>query len=86
MNPIARTTAATALALVACCLLAISAVGADPTLAPSAGLVLEGGDLRSEGTGPGLVGNPLLILGGVVLLGLATALVTVLLLRLTRRT
>jgi hypothetical protein len=62
------------------------ALGADASPLPSmTPLVLEGGDLRSEGEGPGLVGNPLLILTGVVLLGLATAAVTVLVLRLTDR-
>jgi hypothetical protein len=47
--------------------------------------VLASGDLRSEGSGPGLVGNPLLILGGVVLLGLGTALVTIVVVRFARR-
>jgi len=83
----ARLTAALALALVVACLLTGAVLGADPSSAPSAlpEPVLESGDLRSDGSGPGLVGNPLLILGGVVLLGLATALATVLLVRLTRR-
>lgn len=57
--------------------------GASPSMTPAA--VLEGGDLRSEGAGPGLVGNPLLILGAVVLLGAATAAVTVLITRLLQR-
>ena len=67
--------------------LGAAALGADPTTAPSASPteVLVGGDLRSEGVGPGLVGNPLLILLAVVGLGLATAIVTVLLVRLTQR-
>ena len=63
--------------------LAVAAVAADPTAVPLE--VLEGGDLRSDGEGPGLVGNPLLILLAVVGLGLATAAVTVLLVRVTRR-
>lgn len=50
-------------------------LGADPTAVPAR--LLETGDLRSEGEGPGLVGNPLLILIGVVGLGLVTAAVTV---------
>ena len=57
--------------------------GTTPSMTPTA--VLEGGDLRSEGEGPGLVGNPLLILGSVVLLGIVTAAVTVLIARLLRR-
>ena len=61
-------------------------VGADPSAAPTTipADVLEGGDPRS-GVGPGLVGNPLLILGAVVLLGVATAAVTVLVARLLQR-
>ncbi len=55
----------------------------EPTAAPIE--VLEGGDLRSEGEGPGLVGNPLLILLAVVALGLVTVGVTVLLVRLDGR-
>jgi hypothetical protein len=47
--------------------------------------VLEAGDLRSEGEGPGLVGNPLLILGAVVLLGFATAVATAIIARLLQR-
>ena len=48
---------------------------ADPGTAPlaSPAPLLTSGDLRSEGSGPGLVGNPVLILGGVVLLGLSGA-------------
>ncbi|MEA2026633.1 MAG: hypothetical protein U9O18_08070 [Chloroflexota bacterium] len=71
------------LALIAVGLFAAAALGADPTTAPAE--VLEGGDLRSEGEGPGLVGNPLLILAAVVALGFGTALVTLLIVRLTRR-
>ena len=76
------------LALTTCVLLATAALGAEPSPLPSPAAVpvLESGDLRSEGSGPGLVGNPLLILGGVVLLGVVTALVTVVLVRVTRRT
>ena len=77
----ARATAALpSLALLA---LAVVALAAEPTAVPL--VVLEGGDLRSEGEGPGLVGNPLLILLAVVGLGLATAVVTGLLVRVTRR-
>jgi hypothetical protein len=73
----------TAVALLAVLALAASAVGADPTAAPTE--VLAGGDLRSEGAGPGLVGSPVLILGAVAVLGLATALVTALIARFVQR-
>ncbi len=63
-------------------LLATASLGADPSAAPTE--VLASGDLRSEGEGPGLVGNPLLILVAVVGLGLATAGVTLLIVRLAR--
>ncbi len=72
-----------AIALIAVGLLTAVALGADPTTAPAE--ALESGDLRSEGEGPGLVGNPLLILAAVVALGFGTALVTFLIVRLTRR-
>jgi hypothetical protein len=76
-------------ALLALAIMAGTAIslGADPTASPSAVPVevLASGDLRSEGQGPGLVGNPLLILVAVIALGLATAAVTVILVRLTQR-
>ena len=66
-------------------------ISADPSLLPSvrpeattAGL-LAGGDPRSEGEGPGLVGQPLLILLAVVGLGLVTAGATALIARLWHR-
>jgi hypothetical protein len=53
------------------------------------GPTLEGpidtGDPRSEGQGPGLVGEPLLVLLGIVLVGVATVVVTVVLARVTGR-
>lgn len=85
MTDFGRLVPALALALLAVGLACVAVAAADPTAAPTAQAVLAAGDLRSEGAGPGLVGNPLLILGAVVLLGLATALVTAVLLRLTRR-
>ena len=85
MTDLRRLVPVLALALSAVILVGVTAVAADPTAAPTAQALLAAGDLRSEGAGPGLVGNPLLILGAVVLLGLATALVTAVLLRLTRR-
>jgi hypothetical protein len=54
---------------------------ASPTPVP----MLEPGDPRSEGAGPGLVGSPLLVLAAVVALGLTTALLTALVVRLSRR-
>ena len=70
------------LAGVALLVLAVGAAAADPTAVPLE--VLAGGDLRSDGEGPGLVGNPLLILLAVVGLGMVTAAVTGLLVRLAR--
>ena len=69
-------------------LLAVAAGAADaaPSPSASAAVLLEGGDLRSEGAGPGIAGNPLLVLAAVVVLGAATALVTAVLARLARHT
>ena len=50
--------------------------------APSAG---TGGDPRSSGQGPGLVGDPLFAIGAVVALGLGAAIVTVAYVRMTTR-
>jgi hypothetical protein len=44
-----------------------------------------GGDPRSEGEGPGLVGQPLLAIGGVIGLGLLSAAATLAYVRLTDR-
>lgn len=44
-----------------------------------------GGDPRSEGEGPGLVGEPLLAIGAVVGLGLVSVIATVAYVRLTDR-
>jgi hypothetical protein len=52
---------------------------AEPTPTPI------GGDPRSPGQGPGLVGDPLLAIGGVLVIGLAAVLVTGLWVRATRR-
>jgi hypothetical protein len=56
-----------------------------PSPSPLPPELLEGGDLRSDGAGPGLVGSPLLILAAVIVLGLATAGATVVIARLTQR-
>lgn len=52
-----------------------------PTTAPLEDLIVSG-DPRSDGEGPGIVGSPLAILVGVVLLGLLTAAITVTVVRL----
>lgn len=59
--------------------------GPAPTeAAPSArSPVLGTGDSRSEGEGPGLVGSPVAIAVGVVLVGVLTAAGTLIVLRLT---
>ena len=46
---------------------------------------LGAGDPRSEGQAPGLVGEPLLVLVGIVLVGVATVVGTVIIARLTGR-
>lgn len=87
MKRLPRAALPAALALLALLLLAAVVAGADPSPSPSAvpPELLTGGDLRSEGEGPGLVGNPLLILLAVVALGLVSAAVTVVLARLQQR-
>jgi hypothetical protein len=52
------------------------AASPSPTVAP-------GGDPRSSGQGPGLVGDPLFALGAVLGIGLAAALATLVYLRIT---
>jgi hypothetical protein len=71
------------LALVVLASLATLTIGAEPSASPAA--LFEGGDPRSDGAGPGLVGSPLLILLGVVLLGILTAAATVLIVRVSQR-
>jgi hypothetical protein len=51
---------------------------ASPVASPAAG-----GDTRSPGEGPGLVGSPGLAIGGVLALGLAAAALTLLYVRAT---
>ena len=71
------------LSVLLACALAIPALAAEPSAAPVS--LLAGGDQRSEGGGPGLVGSPLAMMLGVMALGLATALATVALVRLRSR-
>jgi hypothetical protein len=47
--------------------------------------VIGSGDSRSDGEGPGFVGSPVAIAVGVVVLGLATAIGTVVVLRVSGR-
>jgi len=73
------------------CLAAALVVVLLPVILPTAALgatpsptVVPGGDTRSSGEGPGLVGQPLVVALGVVLLGIASAGVAVLYARLGR--
>ena len=65
-------------AVVAWLALAVTALAASP--APTAG---SGGDPRSSGQGPGLVGDPAFALLAVVVIGIASVAVTFLYVRLT---
>ena len=58
---------------------AIPALAADPTASPA------GGDVRTSATAPGLVGDPLFAVAGVVLVGLMAVGATLLYVRLTGR-
>jgi hypothetical protein len=60
------------------------ALGATPSAAPSFGPG-PAGDPRSEGEGPGLVGNPALAILGVLAVGAGAALATLVWVRLTGR-
>ena len=60
--------------------LAVPALAASPT--PTAGV---GGDPRSSGQGPGLVGDPLFAVVAVVTIGVAALVLTLAYVRLTDR-
>jgi hypothetical protein len=60
------------------------AASSAPESSPTPGL-LDTGDPRSNGQGPGLVGSPFAVALGVVLLGVLTAGGTLVYLRLTQR-
>ena len=64
----------------------LAAVGAPPALAqqPTGQPLPTPFDPRGGGSGPGLVGAPIVIAAGVVLLGLAAALLTAVYVRLIR--
>ena len=61
----------------------VAAVAAGSPEASPAGSPAIGGDTRSAGEGPGLVGSPLLAVGGVLALGLAATALTLLYVRAT---
>jgi len=67
-------------AMVAWLALAVAVLAASPS--PGAG---TGGDPRSSGQGPGLVGDPALAILMVVAIGLGTVVATLAYLRLTAR-
>ena len=54
-------------------------IAADPTASPA------GGDVRTSSTAPGLVGDPLFALAGVIVIGLVAVGATLLYVRLTAR-
>ena len=56
------------------------AVAAEPAASPG-----TGGDPRSPGQGPGLVGDPLFAIGVVLVVALLSVLLTLAYVRLTRR-
>ena len=58
----------------------VAATAADPTASPG-----SGGDVRTNPTAPGLVGDPLFAILGVALVGLAAVAVTLVAARLTDR-
>ncbi len=60
-------------------LAAVPVFGADPTASPATG------DVRSSSTAPGLVGDPLFALLGVLVIGLIAVAGTLLYVRLTAR-
>jgi hypothetical protein len=72
---------AVTLAVAAPILSASPSPGATATPLP----IIVPGDPRSEGEGPGLVGSPLAVLAGVIVLGVAAAVVTALVVRLARQ-
>ena len=56
------------------------ALAADPSASPA-----SGGDVRTNPAAPGLAGDPLFAVLGVVLVGLAAVIVTLIAVRLTAR-
>ena len=74
-----RGVGAAAVLLASLLLAAAPVLGADPTASPASG------DVRSSSTAPGLVGDPLFALVGVMLIGLFAVAATLLYVRLTSR-
>lgn len=70
-------------------ILATALVASGPGLAlgasPEPSAPAAGGDPRSAGEGPGFVGQPLLAIGGVLVIGVLSAAATLAYVRLTRR-
>ena len=66
------------------CVLCLMAACGSPgaTMAPSSG---TGGDPRSSGQGPGLVGDPLVAIGAVVAIGVGAVILTLAYVRMTSR-
>ena len=75
----ARKVATASTALVAWLLFAGAALAASPSPEPI------GGDPRSSGQGPGLVGDPLFALLAVIVIGVGSMLATLVYVRLTAR-
>jgi hypothetical protein len=66
-------------------LLASLALAASPVLAADPSASPASGDVRTSATAPGLVGDPLFALVGVVVIGLVAMSATLLYVRLTSR-
>lgn len=73
-----RALAAGAVAVVLALTAASLALAAEPAATPG-----TGGDPRSPGQGPGLVGDPLFAIGAVVLVALTTVVLTLAYVRMT---
>jgi len=77
---LARLARAGSLALPVLLVVAATALAVDPTASPAGG-----GDVRTNPTAPGLVGDPLFALLGVAVVGLLAVAVTLAAVRLTAR-
>ena len=75
----ARVAAAAGAVLALALLTALPVLAADPSATPGP----AGGDPRSSGQGPGLVGDPLFAIGAVLAIGLLSIVLTVAWVRLT---
>jgi hypothetical protein len=77
--PLPALARAGSLALIAFLANAAAALAADPTASP------PGGDVRTNPAAPGLVGDPLFAVLGVIVIGLLAVVVTLTAVRLTTR-